>query len=224
MRARMGFAILLCALLLTGCQQVPAVESETPVETTEPMQMEPWQTAYLQLLQKEEREAREQAREEEMGYSNWEGYYILYDVDEDEAPELLILSWEMGAFYASLYTCLSETPTRIGGYFYCGRLPNFCSCPGENGILNDAARADPLGETHWWRKFSLVDGTLEEEELLDEFIEWEYEGGNAPLAHEPTPAMSLIADAQVLDWNETTIGGMGEEPNLQPIFDYTKLS
>lgn len=224
---RAGLVFLLCAALLAGCEQTPTAENETPipttVETPEPVQMEPWQTAYIQLLQNEEREAREQARGEEMGYSNWEGYYILYDVDKDETPELLILSWELSVFFASLYTCPNETPTLVNGYFYCGRLPNFYSCPNENGILNDAARADPHGETHWWRKFSLVDGVLETEELLDEFSEWEGEGAFTVPAQDFAQATDLVADAQVLDWNGMTVDGKGEEPNLQPILDYTGL-
>lgn len=230
MRVEVGLACLLCATLLTGCGQSPTGETAPPLpvpSATQPSPsselatLEPWQEAYIHFLQKEERERREKDQTETLGYSSIECYYLLHDIDKDGIPELLIESIELGRFFAALYTCQEGTVVQLGVPFYCGRLPAFYSCGAEPAILNDAGRADFSGEVHQWTKFTLVDGTLEEEELLDEWIPWEGEGASAVLAHALTKATDLISNAQPLAI--ISVFEKGEDPYLQPIFDYTEI-
>ena len=181
MKRRLG--LLLCALLLlSGCRPAPAEEpvppTPSPVQAPEPTPeptptLESWQAGYIQLIQGDGREERDKAWEAEKGFSSAEIDYLLYDVDKDGLPELFLRRLGAGKFYFDVYTCPEEDPL-FAGRFYGGRLAsNLYSCPRENGVLSEASRADPSGETHWWRKFTLEDGILEGAELLDEVLWWE---------------------------------------------------
>ena len=119
-------------------------------------------------------------------------------MDKDGTPELLIEYWEQGRYYIDLYTCQEEKPI-LAGTFYSGRTDSQLYIhPEEAGLWNKAVRADPAGETHWWRKFTLPDGILTEEELLEEQIPWG-EGPEPPLAFAPTEAAELIPGAIPLE-------------------------
>lgn len=203
MRARIGVALLLCAVLLMGCRRSPAAETEIPpsaptaAQTPAPAAtLDGWQEAYSQILRPENRKEREKAREEADGTRSVEEYYAVCDMDKDEIPQLLIIYWEQGRYYADLYVCLEEKPV-LAGTFYCGRLDfRFYIRPEEAGLWNEAVRVDPLGETHWWRKFTLTDGVLEEQELLDETIEWEGEGAFMAPARPAVTVEELLPDAE----------------------------
>lgn len=225
------FLFLLLAFL-SGCAGIPVQETPVPTPTATPAPepapqllevpavdwvLESWQKEYIALLA--EKELREKARDARTGNTSWEGYYILYDMDKDSFPELLILYWEMGAFYADLYTFTGHE-TEYAGTFCCGRLPSLYSCPGENGILNDAARGEATGEFHWWRKFTLKNGMIKEEELLWEEIPWEGEGAYAVLTRDPVQAQELVPGAQILEWNMFTINSNEKVLNIAPILDY----
>ncbi|MBP3521295.1 MAG: hypothetical protein J6J87_08125, partial [Oscillospiraceae bacterium] len=122
--------LLLLLALLSGCAGTPQetpMPTETPNPTIEPTPepapqllevpavdwvLESWQKEYIALLEK--KEFREKARDARTGNTSWEGYYILYDMDKDSFPELLILYWEMGAFYADLYTFTGNETEYVG--------------------------------------------------------------------------------------------------------------
>lgn len=228
------FLFLLLAFL-PGCAAAPQetpTPTEAPTPTIEPTPepapqllevpavdwaLESWQKEYIALL--EEKELREKARDARTGNTSWEGYYILYDMDKDSFPELLILYWEMGAFYADLYT-FTGNETEYVGNFCCGRLPSLYSCPGENGLLTDAARAGPEGETHWWRKFTIENGMMGEEEILWECISWDEESHGERLTRPPVQAQELVPGAQILEWNTVTLNSNEEVLNIAPILDY----
>lgn len=227
--------LFLLLAFLPGCAAAPQetpTPAEVPTPTIEPTPevtphrlevpmvewyLEPWRKDFIDILA--EKKFREQAREAQTGNASWEGYYILYDMDKDGFPELLILYWEFGAFYADLYT-FTGNETEYVGNFCCGRLPSLYSCPGENGLLTDAARAGPEGETHWWRKFTIENGMMGEEELLWECISWEGEGAYAVLTRDPVQAQELIPGAQILEWNMLTINSNKKVLNIAPILDH----
>lgn len=198
MKGKLCFALAFAALLLSGCKEgTPAAAETTPSpQTPAPAApLEGWQEAYSQVLQPENRQDRERAREEMHGVGSVEEFYALCDVDGDEIPELLIEYWELGRYYIDLYTWREETPT-LAGTFYSGRTDSrLYTHPEEVGLWNKAVRADPMGETHWWRKFTLADGVLEEQELLEEQIPWG-EGPEPPLAYAPTEAAELVPGAR----------------------------
>lgn len=194
--------LLFCALaLLTSCRSVPEGETPLPAPTETPAPttptLESWQESYLRLLQPDERKARAAAREEETGFRSSEEGYCLYDVDGDGLPELLLLYREMGGSYFDVYTC-PEGEGLFAGRFYGGRVSaNLYSRPEENGVLSEAVRADPIGETHWWRRFRLEKGTLEETELLDDIWQW---GEGAPVkGEEPFPDAQLLELMEISD-------------------------
>ena len=214
-----GLGLLLCALLLLpGCRPAPVEETvlptPSPVQTPEPTPeptpaLESWQAGYIQLFQEDGREERDKAWEAEMGFPSVEENYLLYDVDKDGLPELFLRRYGLGAFYFDVYTCPGEEPL-FTGTFYGGRLAsNLYSCPGENGVLSEALRADPFGETHWWRKFTLEDGSLEETELLNEVLQWEEDEWFPAKPEDFLPGAMLLGEAMSLS-----------SADIRPVLEY----
>ena len=199
MKGKLCFVLAVAALLLSGCRQGLPSETISPQTPAPTAALDGWQEAYSQILQPENRKDREKAREEAHGNRSVEKYYALCDVDGDEIPELLIIYWELGRYYTDVYAWRDEKPP-LAGTFYCGRLDSrFYTHPEEAGLWNEAVRADPIGETHWWRKFTLTDGVLEAQELLDETIEWEGEGVFTAPARPAVTMEELIPGAQPVE-------------------------
>ena len=219
MKGKLCFVLAVAALLLSGCRQGSPSETENIISPQTPAPtaaLDGWQEAYSQILQPENRKDREKAREEAHGNRSVEEYYAVCDMDKDEIPELLIIYWELGRYYTDVYAWRDEKTT-LAGTFYCGRN-DYClyTHPEEAGLWNEAVRADPIGETHWWRKFTLIDGVLEAQELLDETIEWEGEGAFTAPAHPAVTVEELIPGAQ-----EVPVAAIpDEESPFRLILDY----
>ena len=215
MKGKLCFVLAVAALLLSGCRQGLPSETISPQTPAPTAALDGWQEAYSQILQPENRKDREKAREEAHGNGSVEEYYAVCDIDKDEIPELLIIYWELGRYYTDVYAWRDEKPT-LAGTFYCGRN-DYClyTRPEEAGLWNEAVRADFPGETHWWRKFTLTDGVLEAQELLDETIEWEGEGVFTAPARPAVGVEELIPGAQGV-----TVEPISDEEPFSLILDY----
>lgn len=215
-----GLGLLLCALLLlSGCRPAPVEETvpvtPSPVQAPEPTPeptpaLEPWQRAYIQLLQEDNRESREKAREVKSGYPSLEEYYSLYDMDRDGLPELLLHYWELGSYYVEIYACLESDAVLLGSFCEGKEAIFLYDCPGEPAVVNSIILYSPQGTDYLWRKFTLTDGVLAEEELLDEFIPWED-------AYAHTQVQDLVSGAQTIP---VTRISKGEETDFRPILNY----
>ncbi|MBP3521294.1 MAG: hypothetical protein J6J87_08120 [Oscillospiraceae bacterium] len=161
--------------------------------------LEPWQEAYIEFLQPENRKSRTAAREAERDYSSVEEYYGLYDVDGDKIPELAICFWEFGRYYIDLYA-YSDHEIRFLDSFCAGRNgPYIFICPGEAAFLTELVLYGPGGTSYGWRKFTLLDNVFKQEDLIEcEIIPWDDADEPSP-AGVPTKASDLVPNAQPLE-------------------------
>ena len=87
----------------------------------------PWQSVYLQLLH-EVRENPFSEKGEEVAY------YMLYDVNKDDIPELILnYGGDSAMSECRLYTVLDNIPTYIDSFSYLDSV--LYSCPDDNGLL-----------------------------------------------------------------------------------------
>lgn len=94
-----------------------------------------------------------------------DGYY-LYDVDKDGIPELIVKFGTCEADYdGRMYSFDGENAVYIDEFFM-GHL-SVATCPSQNGVILSYGH---MGSAYM-QKVSLVNGTLEYEELLEENLE-----------------------------------------------------
>ena len=118
-----------------------------------------WQEAYRGLLD-------EMVRERDPQYRNdvaIESSYLLYDVDKDGTPELIMKTGTCEADYqGTLYTCRDGAAVKVDE-FGLGHSSLY-SDPGENGIiLHNGHMGYAFGA-----RFSLVDGQLAYEDIFED--------------------------------------------------------
>ena len=178
MKKWMGAALALC-LLLTSCGGDRPQAKEPSGQVTEPQAEEPtilagddWREAYktfLKVLCGEEAAVRSIDRPDydpnaypnEIG--NQSDEYVLYDIDKDSVPELLIRFGKAeAAYHTKVYTC------RDGEAVLVGEFPSshasLYSWPGENAVAYNWSH---MGG-HFVDKISLVDGVLVQENVFEE--------------------------------------------------------
>lgn len=193
MRKRNALILTAC-LLLTGCgREAPSMEKappeaeieqahevpETPVESGESeIPEEPfyadWREAYTAFLEGKAAEAAWLRDPENPDYDpNWvdaevaevTGNYVLYDIDKDSVPELLMCyglseAGEHTTFYSyadGVVTELGDIPSGHSSYY---------SWPGENAVARNWGH---MGG-HYVTKVSIADGTLKEETIFEETV------------------------------------------------------
>jgi len=102
-------------------------EAETAAEAEDPA----WVAAYGQVLDG----WKAQIAEEPVEYSTPELYYLVYDIDKDGTPELIVKTGTCEAdYHGALYTLRDGSAVQVGEEFGLGHS-SFYSDPGENGII-----------------------------------------------------------------------------------------
>ena len=147
MKKRIGLFLVLCMgfALLTGSAAAAAENG--------------WQDAYRNILD-------ETIRNRDPQYRNdvaIENSYLLYDVDKDGTPELIIKTGTCEADYAgTLYTCRDGQAVKVDEFGF-GHASLY-SDPGENGIILHYGH---MGYA-FGARFSLVDGQLAYEDIFED--------------------------------------------------------
>lgn len=117
---RMVFSLVICLALLAGMFAVQA-SAEEPA----------WLTAYEQVLDARKQEIAEGSWE----YSAPELSYLVYDIDKDGTPELVVKSGTCEADYHGwIYAFRDGRAVQLGEELGLGHS-SFYSDPGENGII-----------------------------------------------------------------------------------------
>ena len=232
MKKWMGMALAMC-LLLTACgaettqapeqekpPAAPEKESVQPQEQPEvPEETEPadWQLAYaafLEGLAERVKTLRDTDRPDydpntvELEIGEASGTYVLYDIDKDGIPELLI-RYGLGeaGYHTTVYGYRDGTVTEIGD------VPtghtSLYAWPDENAVAYNWSH---MGG-HFVDKLSIVDGALEETKFFEE------DNFNDP-EKEYTPMSDIVPGSVYLRETRT----LAELPELTaltlPIYDY----
>ena len=234
MRKGMLLALAAC-LLLSGCgtrtqppQTAPEpAEEETPSQSAEapakeegqPETAEPWRGAYIAFLEElcqREKELRNTDRPDydpnnvDVEIGEVSGRYVLYDIDKDAVPELLI---RYGLGEAGYHTTVYGF--RDGAVAELGDIPtghtSLYTWPGENGLGYDWGH---MGG-HFIDKITLEDGQLMEEAFFDE-------GTETPV-EQYTAAEDVIPGGRYLTETRTTLQLPELSPLTLPIEDYGKV-
>ena len=236
MRKWMGLVLTAC-LLLTGCgggtaeeappeAEQPAEVPETPAESEEPETPEEvtrdnWRVAYGAFLEEKSAEAVWIRNPDNPDYDpNWvdaeaaevTGSYVLYDIDKDGVPELLMRYGlgEAGA-HTTVYGYADGAVTELGD------IPSghssFYAWPGENAIARNWGH---MGG-HFVEKISLVDGDLQVETVFEEG----YAAGGEEAA-EYTDMADIVPGSSYL-WETRPMVTLPQPHALTlPIYDYGK--
>ena len=232
MKKWMGMALAMC-LLLTACgaettqapeqekpPAAPEKESVQPQEQPEvPEETEPadWQLAYaafLEGLAERVKTLRDTDRPDydpntvELEVGEASGTYVLYDIDKDGIPELLI-RYGLGeaGYHTTVYGYRDGTVTEIGD------VPtghtSLYAWPDENAVAYNWSH---MGG-HFVDKLSIVDGALEETKFFEE------DNFNDP-ERSYTPMADIVPGSVYLRETRT----LAELPELAvltlPIYDY----
>ncbi len=221
--------LLALGLLLTGCsagQEQKAPAQTQPVEQQEPQlpEEELWREKYIDFLSelcRQEAAVRKIDRPDydpnvypaEIG--GLSDAYMLYDVDKDGVPELLLhYGKSEAARRTEVYT------VRAGDMVLAGEFPSghaaFYSCPEENGVLYNWGH---MGG-HVVEKISLTENSLSRETVLEET--W------SDPETDYTAVEALVSGSRPLLGARTTLGlTFGEEassaadqPLTLPIAEY----
>lgn len=228
MRKWMGLALTIC-LLLSGCggekteqppaEEAPVQETEPQKETTSEKETEPagdWREAYIGFLEElcqKEKELRDTERPDYdpdaayLALAEVSGMYVLYDIDKDTVPELLI---RYGSCEADYHT--TAYGYRNGGVVELGDIPtghtSLYTWPEENGMAWDWGH---MGG-HFIDKITLENDTLVQTRFFEE-------GGETPVG-EYTPVEELVPGSRLL-WEVRTMVQLPETaPLTLPIEDY----
>lgn len=131
-----------------------------------------WREAYVAFLEKKAAQAAWLRDPENPDYDpNWTalevsetiGPYVLYDIDQDELPELMM---RYGAGEAGYHTAVYGYVD--GGVVELGEIPSghssFYTCPGDNGVIRNWGH---MG-VHFVEKISLAEGKLLVETIFEE--------------------------------------------------------
>ena len=233
---RKGMLLALAAsLLLSGCatrtqppQAAPEpAEEETPPQCAEAPAKEelrtetaePWRGAYIAFLEelcRREKELRNTDRPDydpnnvDVEIGEVSGRYVLYDIDKDAVPELLI-RYGLGeaGYHTTVYGFRDGAVTELGD------IPtghtSLYTWPGENGLGYDWGH---MGG-HFIDKITLEDDQLIENTFFDEGIE-------APV-EQYTAAEDVIPGSRYLTEVQTTVQLPELSPMTLPIEDYGKV-
>ncbi len=125
---KLALIFCICLILAAGLFAVHAkAEAETAAEAEDPA----WVAAYGQILDG----WKAQIAEEPAEYSTPELYYLVYDIDKDGTPELIVKTGTCEAdYHGALYTLRDGSAVQVGEEFGLGHS-SFYSDPGENGII-----------------------------------------------------------------------------------------
>ena len=205
---------LAACLLLSGCgKQAEPAQEEVPMET------EPWRgayTAFLEDLCGRERELRNTERpdydpntvEPEIGEVS--GRYVLYDIDKDAVPELLV-RYGLGeaGYHTTVYGYRDRTVAELGD------IPSghtsLYTWPGENGLAYSWSH---MGG-HFIDKITLEDGELVQTAFFQE--------GMDALADSYTAVEDVISGSRYLEEIPTTVQLPELSPMTLPIENYGKV-
>ncbi len=101
----------------------------------EPAELEPWQTAFLNVLA-EKREERNEITDEWNAYGVGISSYALYDIDKDGTPELFLRYGKDVAGGKCLLYRFTDGAASFVDEFYFGEASDLYSFPEANGVLN----------------------------------------------------------------------------------------
>ena len=188
---------LAACLLLSGCGKQAEPVTEEPVQP-----VEPWRGAYIGFLEdlcQREKELRDTDRPDydpnnvDLEIGEVSGQYVLYDIDKDAAPELLI-RYGLGeaGYHTTVYGYRDGTVTELGD-ISTGHT-SFYTWPGE--------------------KITLGNGELAQTEFFQE-------GTEAPVQIY-TAAEDVIPGSRYLRETPTTVQLPELSPLTLPIEDYGK--
>ena len=236
MKKWMGAALALC-LLLTACggetvqtpeqggTTVPEEEAQTPETSAEPEKSETpkepeyadWQVAYAAFLgglAEQVKVLRDSTRPDydpntvELEIGEISGTYVLYDIDKDGVPELL-LRYGLGeaGYHTTVYGYMDGTVSELGD------VPtghtSLYTWPGENAVAYNWGH---MGG-HFVDQLSIVDGALEETKFFEE------DNFNDP--EKPYTSMSDIVPGSTYLRETRTLAELPELGGLTlPIYDY----
>ena len=117
---RVTFLFIICLILTSGLFTVQA-SAEEPA----------WVTAFEQILNEQKKEISEGTWE----YSTPDLSYLVYDIDKDGTPELVVKTGTCEADYHGwIYAFREGRPVQVGEELGLGHS-SFYSDPGENGII-----------------------------------------------------------------------------------------
>lgn len=120
-----------------------------------------WAAAYTAVLEEKAGEVLAGGEDLNSAYSNG---YLVYDIDKDGVPELVIKSGTCEADYVgSLYTFSDGEARCVSNELYLGHSSLY-SDPGENGLIQMNGH---MGYA-WAARLSLVDGSVQAETLYED--------------------------------------------------------
>lgn len=227
-------ALLAACLLLGGCGAAPGREEAAPVQaetgqaaeldfTYDESGLAGWQRGYadfLRALCKEEAAVRNIDRPDydpneypyEIGMLSFG--YVLYDIDKDGVPELIVRYGQSEAAYQTcVYGWADGGVSELGG-FHSGHSSLY-TWPGENAV---AFNWGHMGG-QYVEKISLADGALTFENVFSEYVEPE---------DEYTDIADIVPGSTYLREVRTTLGltfleeagSDADTPLLLPVYDY----
>ena len=120
-----------------------------------------WAAAYTAILEKKTEEVRASGEDLMISYSNG---YLVYDIDKDGVPELLVKTGTCEADYmGSIYTFSGGAARCVCDDLYLGHSSLY-SDPGENGLI---LMNGHMGYA-WAERLSLADGSIQAETLYED--------------------------------------------------------
>lgn len=142
--------------------------------------------------------------------------YVLYDIDKDGVPELLVRFGDCEAAYRTQIYTFRDGEMVLAGDLSSGHT-SFYTCPGENAV---ALVWGHMG-AHYVEKLCLTDGTMEQETVFEETL-------TEPDA-EYTDMADIVPGSRYLMEARTTLGifqqtatAVPVEPLTLPIDDYDR--
>ena len=205
---------LTACLLLSGCGKQAA-----PAKEEAPQAAEPWRGAYIAFLEdlcEREKELRNTERPDydpntaELEIGEVSGRYVLYDIDKDAVPELLV-RYGLGeaGYHTTVYGYRDGTVAELGD------IPSghtsFYTWPGENGLAYNWSH---MGG-HFIDKITLENGELVQTMFFEE--------GTGAWTESYTAAENVIPGSRYLSEVPTTVQLPELSPMTLPIENYGKV-
>ena len=205
---------LTACLLLSSCGKQAA-----PAKEEAPQAAEPWRGAYIAFLEdlcEREKELRNTERPDydpntaELEIGEVSGRYVLYDIDKDAVPELLV-RYGLGeaGYHTTVYGYRDGTVAELGD------IPSghtsFYTWPGENGLAYNWSH---MGG-HFIDKITLENGELVQTTFFEE--------GTGAWTESYTAAENVIPGSRYLSEVPTTVQLPELSPMTLPIANYGKV-